>query len=152
MLPGKLKIARVSSIYKAGGSSDLTNYRPTSALPSFSKILERIIYNLLFYYFSKKDFYIRNNSVFNLLFYNQKTKFMNEFMNFFKIICIVQGFFEFHKVQYWDHFCSYFMLMKNALKILYPITFADDTNLFADDTNTFETATFQYHLLLQTAS
>ena len=40
------------------------------------------------------------------------------------------------------------MLMKNALKILYPITFADDANLFADDTNTFETATFQYHLLL----
>ena len=37
-----------SSVYKAGDSSDLTNYRPISVLPCFSKILERIICNRLF--------------------------------------------------------------------------------------------------------
>ena len=42
-----------------------------------------------------------------------------------------QLYVEFHKVQYWDHFCSYFMLnFRNALKILDSIMFADDTNLF----------------------
>ena len=37
---------------------------------------------------------------------------------------------EFHKVQYWDHFYSYFKDLPNASKFLDPIMFADDTNLF----------------------
>ena len=42
-----------------------------------------------------------------------------------------QLYVEFRKVQYWDQFCSYFMLnFPNALKILDSIMFADDTNLF----------------------
>ena len=52
----KLKIARVTPVYKAGGSHDLTNYRPISALPCFSKILERIMYNRLFSYVSQEKF------------------------------------------------------------------------------------------------
>ena len=48
VFPDKLKITRVSSVYKAGDSSDLTNYRPISVLPCFSKILERIMHNRLF--------------------------------------------------------------------------------------------------------
>ena len=72
----KLKIPRVSPVYKAGDSSDLTNYRPISVLPCFSKILERIMYNRLFSYVPQKKSYIQRNSVFNLaiqksmLFYN----------------------------------------------------------------------------------
>ena len=53
VFPNKLKTARVSPVYKAGGSSDLTNYRPISALPCFSKILEGIMYNRLFSYVSQ---------------------------------------------------------------------------------------------------
>ena len=52
--PGKLKTARVSPVYKAGDSSDLTNYRLISVLPCFFKILERIMYNLLFSYVSQE--------------------------------------------------------------------------------------------------
>ena len=42
-----LKIAEVTPIYKADNSSNITNYRPISVLPCFSKMLERIIYNRL---------------------------------------------------------------------------------------------------------
>ena len=40
---------------------------------------------------------------------------------------------EFYKAQYWDHFCSYYMLttFSNASKILHPImSYPDDTNFF----------------------
>ena len=48
IFPGNLKIAKVSPIYKKNEESLLTNYRPVSVLPCFSKLLERIIYNRLF--------------------------------------------------------------------------------------------------------
>lgn len=43
--PGKLKIARVLPVYKTGEMTNVSNYRPISVLPCFSKILERIMYN-----------------------------------------------------------------------------------------------------------
>ena len=46
-----LKIAKVTPIYKADKKSDLSNYRPISALSCFSKILVRIMYNRLYQYF-----------------------------------------------------------------------------------------------------
>ena len=48
-----LKIGKVTTIYKAGDSSDLSNYRPISVLPCFSKILKRIIYNRVYTYLQK---------------------------------------------------------------------------------------------------
>ena len=53
MFPDKLEIARVSPVYKTGYSRDLTNYRPISVLPCFSKILERKMYNRRFSYVSQ---------------------------------------------------------------------------------------------------
>ena len=47
IFPDKLKIAKVTPIFKSGDSTVLTNYRPISVLPCFSKILERIMYNRL---------------------------------------------------------------------------------------------------------
>ena len=47
IFPDDLKIAQVTPIFKAGDSSELSNYRPISVLPCFSKILERIMYNHL---------------------------------------------------------------------------------------------------------
>ena len=50
-----LKIARVTPTYRSEGSSDVSNYRPISVLPCFSKILERIIYNRLYKYLIKNN-------------------------------------------------------------------------------------------------
>ena len=48
ILPESLKIAKVSPIYKKDEEFLLTNYRPISVLPCFSKLLECIMYNRLF--------------------------------------------------------------------------------------------------------
>ena len=43
----KLKIARVTPLFKGGENYELGNYKPISVLPCFSKILEKIMYNCL---------------------------------------------------------------------------------------------------------
>ena len=45
--PDSLKIAKITPIFKSGETFCLTNYRPISVLPCFSKVLERIMYNRL---------------------------------------------------------------------------------------------------------
>ncbi|XP_065679861.1 uncharacterized protein LOC136094168 [Hydra vulgaris] len=49
-VPDKLKTANIIPIFKTGETSLLNNYRPISILPTFSKILERIVYNRLYEY------------------------------------------------------------------------------------------------------
>ena len=48
MLPDNLTIAKVTSLFKAGDTADLSNYRPKSVLPCFSKMPEGVIYNHLY--------------------------------------------------------------------------------------------------------
>ena len=48
--PDRLKIAKVIPVYKSDDKSTISNYRPISVLPVFSKILERIMYNRLLNY------------------------------------------------------------------------------------------------------
>ena len=55
----KVKIAKVSPIFKNGKKSIASNYRPISVLPCFSKILERIMYNRPYSYLTE------NNILFN---------------------------------------------------------------------------------------
>ena len=55
VFPDDLKIAKVTPIYKAGDNSDVSNYRPISVLPCFSKILERLMYNHLYKYLNKNN-------------------------------------------------------------------------------------------------
>ena len=43
-VPLKLKIAKVTPIYKSGNMNNFNNYRPISLLPVFSKLLEKIMY------------------------------------------------------------------------------------------------------------
>ena len=50
IVPDEMKIARVMPIFKSDDQSLLTNYRPISVLPSFSKFFERVIYNRLMQY------------------------------------------------------------------------------------------------------
>ena len=58
VFPDKLKIPRVTPIFKKGNNTLVTNYRPISILPSFSKSLEAI----------KTRFFIKSNSGFKMHF------------------------------------------------------------------------------------
>ena len=51
----KMKIAKVTTIFKAGKKEIVTNYRPISALHRLSKILERIMYNRLYSHFDQNE-------------------------------------------------------------------------------------------------
>ena len=44
IIPDRMKIARAIPIFKSGDSSLLTNYRPVSVLPVFSKLLGKVVY------------------------------------------------------------------------------------------------------------
>lgn len=50
IVPGPMKIAKVTPIYKQGNSEEVTNYRPISILPYFSKLLEKVMYVRLYNY------------------------------------------------------------------------------------------------------
>ena len=45
VVPKNMKVAKVVPIFKKGAPADPNNYRPVSLLPSFSKILERVMFN-----------------------------------------------------------------------------------------------------------
>ena len=53
--PEKIKIVRVTPVFKSGDTSLMTNYRPISVLPCFSKMLERIMYNRLYKYLTENN-------------------------------------------------------------------------------------------------
>jgi dihydroneopterin aldolase len=46
--PSRLKFSIVKPLYKKGNKESISNYRPISLLPSFSKILEKVIFNRLY--------------------------------------------------------------------------------------------------------
>ncbi|XP_065653008.1 uncharacterized protein LOC136080319 [Hydra vulgaris] len=48
IFPDKLKLAKINPILKKGDCNNISNYRPISLLPVFSKVYERVIYNKYF--------------------------------------------------------------------------------------------------------
>jgi len=59
-VPDLLKIAKVCPVFKNGDKSLISNYRPISVLPSFSKIFEKIVYNRLMSYLTNSNILINN--------------------------------------------------------------------------------------------
>ena len=56
IFPDGLEFLHVTPLFKSGKKTDISNYRPTSDLPYFSKILKRIMYNnRLFIYLIEND-------------------------------------------------------------------------------------------------
>ena len=53
--PTKMKIAKVIPVFKKGDTDVLNNYRPISILPSFSKLLEKIIHSRLYTFLHTND-------------------------------------------------------------------------------------------------
>ena len=51
--PEALKQAKVLPLFKSGNKQDMTNYRPISLLPLFSKIYEKIVHRQLYEYLDK---------------------------------------------------------------------------------------------------
>jgi hypothetical protein len=47
IFPDRLKFATVRPLFKKGDKRDISNYRPISLLPVFSKILERVMHTRL---------------------------------------------------------------------------------------------------------
>ena len=47
-VPDKMKIAKIEPLFKADETELVSNYRPISLLPLFSKLLERIMYNRIY--------------------------------------------------------------------------------------------------------
>ena len=60
----KLKIARVTPLFKGRENCELGNYRPRSVLPCFSQILEKIMYNRLKSILLTIVYFAKNNLVF----------------------------------------------------------------------------------------
>ena len=46
--PGILKCSKVTALFKSGDRTSADNYRPISILPTFSKILERVVHFQLY--------------------------------------------------------------------------------------------------------
>ena len=59
IVPQAIKIAKVVPIYKKGDKDDVTNYRPISILPYFSKFYEKLMYNRLYNFVEKSDIIFR---------------------------------------------------------------------------------------------
>ena len=47
VFPSELKLAKVIPIFKSGDSTKMSNYRPISILSFFSKIFEKLMYNIV---------------------------------------------------------------------------------------------------------
>jgi hypothetical protein len=53
VFPERFKIAKVKPLHKKGDKRDMENYRPISLLCTFSKILEKLMYNRLLFFLTK---------------------------------------------------------------------------------------------------
>ena len=61
----KLKIAKVTPLFKSGDAEKVSNYRSISVLPVFSKILQRSIYSRIYKHLKNHNLLFDNNLSFS---------------------------------------------------------------------------------------
>ncbi len=54
-VPKMTKIAKIIPIFKSSDKNDMCNYRPISILPTFSKLMEKVVYKRLSGFLDKLD-------------------------------------------------------------------------------------------------
>src|ERR1700733_14829777 len=54
-VPLSMKTSTITPIFKQGSKDEITNYRPISILPYFSKLLEKIVYSRLYNFIEKMN-------------------------------------------------------------------------------------------------
>ena len=57
--PDKLKIAKITPIYKKGSKLSTSNYRPISLLSNINKLIERLVYNRVFDFANKQNLFYK---------------------------------------------------------------------------------------------
>jgi len=57
--PDRLKFSEIKPIYKRGDKTLITNYRPISLHPVFSKIFEKIIYERLYHHLTSNNILVK---------------------------------------------------------------------------------------------
>jgi len=57
--PDSLKYSEIKPIYKKKDKTLITNYRPISLLPLFSKIFEKFIYKRLYYHLTLNNILVK---------------------------------------------------------------------------------------------
>ena len=71
IFPERLKYSTIKLLYKKGNKTDPSNYRPISLLTSFSKVIEKALYNRLIEY-------VNNNKILNPLQFGFRKKLATE--------------------------------------------------------------------------
>ncbi|KAJ8019698.1 RNA-directed DNA polymerase from mobile element jockey [Holothuria leucospilota] len=66
IVPPRMKVARVIPVFKSGDPLVISNYRPISILPCFSKILEKIIFTRMLKFLIKTMLFLMVNLAFFL--------------------------------------------------------------------------------------
>ena len=81
--PDEMKIAKIKPLFKAGERDIISNYRPISVLPVFSKLLERIMYNRVYTHITA-----------NNLLYNKQFGFQNKCSTEYAILQLTKEIHE----------------------------------------------------------
>jgi len=93
--PDRLKYSEIKPIYKKGDKTLITNYRPISLLPVFSKIFEKVLYKRLYYHLTLNNILVKEQFGFGC---NSSTEIaiytlLNNILSSFNNRIIVGGLF-----------------------------------------------------------
>jgi hypothetical protein len=60
IFPGRLKYAVIKPIFKNGDRNDISNYRPISLLPAFSKVFKKVLYVRMYQHLINNDILVND--------------------------------------------------------------------------------------------